>query len=146
MRLKVNWLTHKQYFLTLSMLMFYLNNIVKCQYMSVVTCRYAVSLWDILRLCQYLDDRASNDDRWIGRDVKRNRRGLLQALSLQLSGGTGRNREGPQSGNSMSRRTIEPNTLTYLLTELYGTKWLLWRPHRQGPTLHSKCGINKRLI
>jgi hypothetical protein len=29
---------------------------------------------------------------------------------------------------------------------LHGTKWLLWRPHRQGPALHSKCRINKGLI
>jgi hypothetical protein len=29
---------------------------------------------------------------------------------------------------------------------LYGTKWLLWRLHRQSPTLHSKCGINHGLI
>jgi hypothetical protein len=29
---------------------------------------------------------------------------------------------------------------------LHGTKWLLWRPHRQSPTLHSRCGINKGLI
>jgi hypothetical protein len=27
---------------------------------------------------------------------------------------------------------------------LYGTKWLLWRPHRQSPTLHLKCGINQK--
>jgi hypothetical protein len=29
---------------------------------------------------------------------------------------------------------------------LFGTKWLLWRPHRQSPTFHSKCGINQGLI
>jgi hypothetical protein len=29
---------------------------------------------------------------------------------------------------------------------LYGTKWLLWRPHKQSPTFHSKCRINKELI
>jgi hypothetical protein len=29
---------------------------------------------------------------------------------------------------------------------LHGTKWLLWRPHIQSPTLNSRCGINKRLI
>jgi hypothetical protein len=28
----------------------------------------------------------------------------------------------------------------------YGTNWLLWRPHEQGPTFHSKCRINKGLI
>jgi hypothetical protein len=28
----------------------------------------------------------------------------------------------------------------------YGTKWLLWRPHIQSPTLHSRCGISKVLI
>jgi hypothetical protein len=28
----------------------------------------------------------------------------------------------------------------------HGTKWLLWRPHIQSPTLHSRCGINKGLI
>jgi hypothetical protein len=28
----------------------------------------------------------------------------------------------------------------------HGTKWLLWRPHIQSPTLHSGCGINKGLI
>jgi hypothetical protein len=28
---------------------------------------------------------------------------------------------------------------------LYGTKRLLWRSHRQSPTLHSKCGINQGL-
>jgi hypothetical protein len=27
-----------------------------------------------------------------------------------------------------------------------GTKWLLWRPHTQSPTLHCRCGINKGLI
>jgi hypothetical protein len=26
------------------------------------------------------------------------------------------------------------------------TKWLLWRPHIQSPTLHSRCGINTGLI
>jgi hypothetical protein len=29
---------------------------------------------------------------------------------------------------------------------LHGVKWLLWRPHIQSPTLHSRCGINKGLI
>jgi hypothetical protein len=29
---------------------------------------------------------------------------------------------------------------------LYGTKWLLWRPHEQSPTFHSTCRINKELI
>jgi hypothetical protein len=29
---------------------------------------------------------------------------------------------------------------------LHGTKWQLWRPHKQSPTLHSRCGINKGLI
>jgi hypothetical protein len=29
---------------------------------------------------------------------------------------------------------------------LHGTKWLLWRPHRQSLTLHSMCRINKGLI
>jgi hypothetical protein len=29
---------------------------------------------------------------------------------------------------------------------LHGTKWLLWRPHIQSPTLHSRCVINKGLI
>jgi hypothetical protein len=29
---------------------------------------------------------------------------------------------------------------------LHGTKWLLWRPHMQSPTLHSRCWINKGLI
>jgi hypothetical protein len=29
---------------------------------------------------------------------------------------------------------------------LYGTKWLLWRPHKQSPTFHSKYRINKMLI
>jgi hypothetical protein len=29
---------------------------------------------------------------------------------------------------------------------LRGTKWLLWRPHIQSPTLHSRCGINKGLF
>jgi hypothetical protein len=29
---------------------------------------------------------------------------------------------------------------------LHGTKWLLWRPNIQSPTLHSRCGINKGLI
>jgi hypothetical protein len=29
---------------------------------------------------------------------------------------------------------------------LHGTEWLLWRPHIQSPTLHSRCGINKGLI
>jgi hypothetical protein len=29
---------------------------------------------------------------------------------------------------------------------LHGANWLLWRPHIQGPTLHSRCGINKGLI
>jgi hypothetical protein len=28
----------------------------------------------------------------------------------------------------------------------YGSKWLLWRPHKQSPTVHSKCRINKGLI
>jgi hypothetical protein len=28
----------------------------------------------------------------------------------------------------------------------YGTKWLLWRPHKQTPTFHTKCGIDKGLI
>jgi hypothetical protein len=28
---------------------------------------------------------------------------------------------------------------------LHGTKWLLWRPHKQSPTCHSKCGINRGL-
>jgi hypothetical protein len=28
----------------------------------------------------------------------------------------------------------------------HGTKWLLWRPHMQSPTLHSRCSINKGLI
>jgi hypothetical protein len=28
----------------------------------------------------------------------------------------------------------------------HGTKWLLWRPHIQSLTLHSRCGINKGLI
>jgi hypothetical protein len=28
----------------------------------------------------------------------------------------------------------------------HGTKWLLWRPHIQSRTLHSRCGINKGLI
>jgi hypothetical protein len=28
---------------------------------------------------------------------------------------------------------------------LYGTKWLLWRPHKQSPTFHSKCRIDKVL-
>jgi hypothetical protein len=28
----------------------------------------------------------------------------------------------------------------------YGTKWLPWRPHRWGHTLHSRCRINKGLI
>jgi hypothetical protein len=28
----------------------------------------------------------------------------------------------------------------------HGTKWLLWRPHIQSPTLQSRCGINKGLI
>jgi hypothetical protein len=28
----------------------------------------------------------------------------------------------------------------------HGTKWLLWRPHIQSPTLHSRCGINKGFI
>jgi hypothetical protein len=28
----------------------------------------------------------------------------------------------------------------------YGTKWLLWRPHKQSPTCHSKCRIDKGLI
>jgi hypothetical protein len=29
---------------------------------------------------------------------------------------------------------------------LHGAKWLLWRPHKQSPTLHSRCRINKVLI
>jgi hypothetical protein len=29
---------------------------------------------------------------------------------------------------------------------LHGTKWLLWRPNIQSPTLHSRCGINKGLF
>jgi hypothetical protein len=29
---------------------------------------------------------------------------------------------------------------------LHGTKWLIWRPHKQSPTFHSKCGINTGLI
>jgi hypothetical protein len=29
---------------------------------------------------------------------------------------------------------------------LYGTKWLLWRPHKQSPTFYSKCRIDKGLI
>jgi hypothetical protein len=29
---------------------------------------------------------------------------------------------------------------------LYGTNRLLWRPHKQSPTFHSKCRINKGLI
>jgi hypothetical protein len=29
---------------------------------------------------------------------------------------------------------------------LHGTKWLLWRPHIQSPTLHSRCGVNNGLI
>jgi hypothetical protein len=29
---------------------------------------------------------------------------------------------------------------------LHRTKWLLWRPHRQSPTIHSRCWINKGLI
>jgi hypothetical protein len=29
---------------------------------------------------------------------------------------------------------------------LHGTKWLLWRPHKQSPAFHSKCGINKGFI
>jgi hypothetical protein len=37
-------------------------------------------------------------------------------------------------------------TISLPVPVLYRTKWLLWRPHRQGPTLHSKCGINKGLI
>jgi hypothetical protein len=28
----------------------------------------------------------------------------------------------------------------------YGTKWLLRHPHKQSPTFHSKCRINKGLI
>jgi hypothetical protein len=28
----------------------------------------------------------------------------------------------------------------------HGTKWLLWHPHIQSPTLHLRCGINKGLI
>jgi hypothetical protein len=28
----------------------------------------------------------------------------------------------------------------------YGNKWLLWHPHRQGPTLHLRCRNNKGLI
>jgi hypothetical protein len=28
----------------------------------------------------------------------------------------------------------------------HGTKWLLWCPHIQSPTLHSRCGINRGLI
>jgi hypothetical protein len=28
----------------------------------------------------------------------------------------------------------------------YGTKWLLWCPHKQSPTFHSKCKIDKGLI
>jgi hypothetical protein len=28
----------------------------------------------------------------------------------------------------------------------HGTKWLLWRPHIQSPTRHSRCRINKGLI
>jgi hypothetical protein len=31
-------------------------------------------------------------------------------------------------------------------TVLYGIKWLLWCPHKQSPTFHSKCRINKGLI
>jgi hypothetical protein len=29
---------------------------------------------------------------------------------------------------------------------LYGTKWLLWRPHKRSPICHSKCRIDKGLI
>jgi hypothetical protein len=29
---------------------------------------------------------------------------------------------------------------------LHGTKWLLWRPHKYSPIVHSKSGINKGLI
>jgi hypothetical protein len=29
---------------------------------------------------------------------------------------------------------------------LCGIKWLLWRPHKESPTFHSKCWINKGLI
>jgi hypothetical protein len=28
----------------------------------------------------------------------------------------------------------------------HGTKWLLWSPHIQSPTLHSRCGIKEGLI
>jgi hypothetical protein len=29
---------------------------------------------------------------------------------------------------------------------VHGTKWLLWRPHKESPTFHSKCRIDKGLI
>jgi hypothetical protein len=79
----------------------------------------------------------------------------------------------PDLGSNLDRRSGKPATLTaWVLSRprvyvyqcpgwlwgcsprqisspgpvFYGTKWLLWRPHRQGPTLHSRCGINKGLI
>jgi hypothetical protein len=29
---------------------------------------------------------------------------------------------------------------------LHGTKWHIWRPHKQSPTFHSRCRINRGLI
>jgi hypothetical protein len=28
---------------------------------------------------------------------------------------------------------------------LHGTRWLLWRPHKSGPAVRSKCGIDKEV-
>jgi hypothetical protein len=38
------------------------------------------------------------------------------------------------------------HNISSLRPVFHGTKWLLWRPHIQSPTLHSRCGINKGLI
>jgi hypothetical protein len=66
--------------------------------------------------------------------------------------------------NQYGKSTHEQNTILYsklcmkctqnnstpvyppTVSPFYGTKWLLWCPHRQSPTLHLKCEINQGLI
>jgi hypothetical protein len=53
----------------------------------------------------------------------------------------------PEKDDSTTHILCDCEAIAYFVTwaVFYGTKWLLWCPHKQSPTFHSKCRIAEGL-